>query len=224
MSRIDEQLIIEGRVHILAKAKLVIGLKILFAGIGQRAVADIDAGSAKSEEAHARPVQPAQGRRDADLIVISAPQLACGDQAGGNLPIDIGVIDRLIASVAHAGAEEEAEILCDLLLNVDSAAHLYRSLTYAVDDWGKLAREIRIADDVIHFAQIAIIPVSEKFDGAGLAKELVASFKLCYAHKLAKEHRLDVEAIGNCRKLEDASARRPPILLPLDREAMGIAP
>ena len=86
MRRIDEQLIVEGRVHILAEAELIIGLKILLAGIGQCAVADIDAGSAKSEEAHARPMQPAKRRRDADFVIVASPQLASGDEARRNLP------------------------------------------------------------------------------------------------------------------------------------------
>jgi hypothetical protein len=215
---------VEGGVDIFAESELVISFEILLAGVGERTVADIYAPAAKLEIAHAMAGQTAERGSSADLVVLATPQVASGDETERDGAVYVRIIDSLLAPVRHDGAQKESEILHDLLLDIDSAAGLEVAAVQRIEPWGQIAGADRVLNNIVDIAKAAIVAVSEKFDGARLSEKFVASFELRDGHVLPKQFGLDVETVGDRGELENAGSSRPPILLPLDREAMGIAP
>src|SRR5271167_4160400 len=60
--------------------------------------------------------------RDANRVVRPAPSLAGDRNPSGNRAVDIGEVERLDVTVGPAGADEGAEIGCDLLLDIHAHA------------------------------------------------------------------------------------------------------
>ena len=169
-------------------------------------------------------MQPAEGERGADLVVLAAPVRAAGDETEGDGAVDVGVINRFVAAVGHTGAQEKPEMRHELLLEIDPPAKLHRALAHTVDARRKFAGRESEAYHIVDLAHSPVVAIGEKLDRARLTEEFVAAFQFRDAHILAKDLRLYFEPVGYRRELKNAAARRPPVLLPLHRESVRVAP
>lgn len=224
MAWIDDELVIKGEIEPAIHAVSVIELRDLLAAIGERAISDIYARAAVREVADLRAREPAKSNGRSNLISWPTPQRARRDNAHRKLAIDIRIVDRLIAPVEHAGPQKSSKPRHELLLNVDAAACLQMSLAQILDAWREVASSVSERDNLVIFAQIAVVAVDEKMRLSRLTPKFISTLKFGDAHELTSQHWFDLEAIGNFRKLEEAAAQSPPILPPFEGCAVGVAP
>src|SRR6516164_122665 len=103
--------------------KAVIGLEDCFiAGMRQLAVADQDSQSAGIEKGLMHTNDAVDHAGDTPGVVIPSPLLSRNRQTGRDGVVDVGELIRLLVPIGPSGAGEEADILHELLLQIDADA------------------------------------------------------------------------------------------------------
>lgn len=119
---VGNPLIIEGDVEPANRLPVIIGLGDIFAArMRQLSVADEDADAAGIQIALMRLRDAVDDASKADPIVGSPPGLASKRAAYSQGAVDIGKVIRFDRAVADPGACEQAERVCDGLLDIDMA-------------------------------------------------------------------------------------------------------
>src|SRR5579862_329662 len=222
VSGVDDKLVIERQLKERHR-QLVIGLEdLLESGMGQHAVADQNAKAAVVEISlvHTRNAVDYTGQPN--RIVGPSPQLSVQREPCGNCAIDVGKLIRLDIAVGETGAHERADLVGDLLLDIDADSAPTGVLAHRRGARNRSRRRGQ-SDRVGITSHAAPAEKSSDSDFARLAPHLVTPLDFANPLKLI-EGWIEFRTVGDDREIKYPAAHRPVTLVPFDSRPIGEAP
>src|SRR5580692_7576210 len=134
VGRVDDELVIEADFRRGGNRVAVISLDdLLQTGMRKHSVADQDAEAAVIQKRLVDAGNSVDDAGEPNGVVRSAPGFAIQGEAGRDAAVDIGEFERFDVAVGPTGADEGAEIGCDLLLEIHAHATATLILPYRGD-------------------------------------------------------------------------------------------
>ena len=229
VSGVCDELVIEGKARKRREGIAVVCLDYaLEPGIGQLVVADKDSQASGVEKLLVDAGDAVDRGGNAESVMGPPPWLAEERNPSGYGAVNVSKIPRLHAAVGPAGTGEHANVLGNLLLQVDAHARPAPVDAHRVDIGG-LSGDLGDRNRIREFARPPTAEKARNLELAGLSPQLVPFLDFPDQLELM-EAGVEINTVGavpagrGFRQIEEAAAQRPAALVPLRGCAIGVSP